>query len=136
MESENKSEYDQQAENFLSKTKTEFKAKFIKNGLHFIDDKQPRDIYKITLKRGDREFKFNFGQSISDSEKGIKPRAYEVLACLQKYEVGSFADFCGEFGYNEDSRKAEKIYKAVLNEFMNLQRLYSDEEINLLREIQ
>ena len=61
------SEYDEQAEKFLTETDTEFKAEFLKNGKHFEDDKELRDIYLITLKRGDREYKFNFGQSLAES---------------------------------------------------------------------
>ena len=64
---EEKSEYDIKSEDFLSKTGTEFKAEFIKNDLYFPDDKEPRDIYLITLKRGDREYKFKFGNSINAS---------------------------------------------------------------------
>ena len=60
-------EYNKQTEKFLKETNTEFKAEFIKNGLYFDGDKEPRDIYEITLKRGEREFKFKFGQSLNDS---------------------------------------------------------------------
>ncbi len=181
------SEYDTQAEQFLKETDTEFKAEFLKNGFHFQDDKETRDIYLITLKRGEREFKFNFGQSLNCSikfkiiqgylnneikakmeERGLNtkglnnikelnqsrsffircgkyweenkefeiPTAYDVLVSLTSYEVGSFEDFCGEFGYDTDSRKAEKTYKAVLEEWKNIKILYSDKEILKLQEIQ
>lgn len=69
-------------------------------------------------------------------EKGIPPTAYDVLFCLQKYEVGSFKDFCAEFGYDEDSRKAEKIYHAVQKEFAGVCKIWSDEEIEELQKIQ
>ena len=62
-----KSEYDKQAEEFLSSTNTEFKAVFLKHDKHFPDDKEERDIYTITLKRGDRVYNFAFGQSLNDS---------------------------------------------------------------------
>ena len=62
-------EYDKQAEDFLKETETTFKAEFLKNGIHFQDDKDSRDIYLITLKRGDREYTFNFGNSINNSIK-------------------------------------------------------------------
>lgn len=129
-------EYNKQAEQFLKDTETEFKAKFLKNGFYFDGDKETRNIYEITLKRGDREYKFKFGTSISDTEKKIKPTPYDVLSCLQKYEIGTFNDFCRDFGYNEDSIKAEKIYKAVIEEFKNVKILFSDEEIEKLQEIQ
>ena len=130
------SEYNKQTEKFLKETNTEFKAVFLKNSFHFEGDKETRDIYEITLKKGDREYKFKFGTSIRDTEKGIKPTAYNVLSCLQKYDVGSFEDFCGDFGYDEDSRKAEKTYKAVVKEWGNVKSLWSDKEILKLQEIQ
>lgn len=131
-------EYDEQAEKFLKETETIFKAEFLKFGRHFEDDTESRDIYKITLIRGERVYKFNFGQSVANSRriKRIIPSAYDVLACLTSSEVGTFEDFCGDFGYNEDSRKAEKTYKAVLEEWQNIKMLYSDSEIEKLQEIQ
>lgn len=182
-------EYEQEAQQFLKETNTEFKAEFLKNGFHFQDDKEPRDIYLITLKRGEREFKFNFGQSLNNSGKYISlitqnfknpkddkedltrgqslteeeykkifwkikrdfgdikgiielnknfeiPSAYDVLAGLTCSEVGDFKNFCDDFGYDTDSRKAEKTYKAVLEEWNNIKMLYTDEEILKLQEIQ
>jgi len=159
------SAYEQQALDFLLKTDTTFKADFTEHGLHFDTDKEARDIYKITLTRKDKKpYTFRFGQSIvnsglinansktsvsfeqsgrymplkeSDFERKRKePTAYDVLACLQKYDVGTFSDFCSEFGYDEDSRKAEKIYFAVQKEYDSLSRLYSEQELELMREIQ
>jgi len=62
-----------------------------------------------------------------------EPALYSVLACLQKYDVGSFEDFCSDFGYDEDSRTAEKTYKAVLKEWEAMERLFNNEELELLQ---
>jgi hypothetical protein len=173
------STYEQQAIDFLQSTNTEFKCEFVENVKHFDDDKDVRDIYQITLKRGSRKYSFKFGQSIMNSQyyqdrikertytllggcrtgkysindiekykgglgygqglklvKGQPPTAYDVLACLQKYPVYDFADFCSEFGYDEDSRKAYKTYKAVKREWENIAMLYTEAELEQLREIQ
>lgn len=129
------SEYEKQAEKFLRDTNTEFKAEFLKHGLHFEDDKDKRDIYLITLKRGEKEYKFNFGQSLNDSDGNTKPTAYGVLCCLTKYDPDTFEEFCSSYGYDEDSRKAERIYKAVVEEWKNVKMLWTDEEIEKLQEI-
>jgi hypothetical protein len=63
------------------------------------------------------------------------PTAYDVLAGLQKCEVGSFKGFCSDFGYSDDSIKAEKMYKAVLKEFSMVMQLWTDEEIIKLQEV-
>lgn len=180
------STYEQQAIDFLQATGTTFEAKFLRNGKHFEDDKESRDIYEITLRRGNRIYTFNFGQSIVDSgfyyTKGkqifpldrkflekdyfkgkslglvgkikmkdwdfsnngksdiihypVEPTAYSVLACLQKYEVGTFEEFCSDFGYDTDSRKAEKVYNAVKEEYLNVCKLWNESELSQLQEIQ
>jgi len=60
------------------------------------------------------------------------PDAYSVLACLTKYSPGTFEDFCSEYGYDTDSKKAEKTYQAVKDEYTNLCTLYNDEELELM----
>lgn len=168
----NISTFEQQANQFLTSTNTDFKIDFLKNDTHFDGETECRDIYKVTLKRGSRKYIFNFGQSTSKSKKyldtlngneftptgaclkgrlkvinlsflldfckevkGIPPTSYDVLACLTKSPVYDFADFCSEYGYNEDSRSAYKTYKAVKREWENIAILYSDEEITRLQEI-
>ena len=61
--------YDLESSNAINgeNTNTEFKVEFLEIGLYFPDDTQERDIYQITLKRGDRVYKFKFGQSINGS---------------------------------------------------------------------
>jgi hypothetical protein len=75
-----------------------------------------------------------------NSEKGKEPTAYDVLACLQKYDTGSFENFCGDFGYNTDSyaesRKARKTYNEVRKQYEALANMYSEEELSLMAEIQ
>ena len=64
------------------------------------------------------------------------PNEYDVLACLEKYDVGTFEDFCSEFGYDEDSRTAERIYIAVIKEYKDLTRIFTEEQMEKLSEIQ
>ena len=65
----------------------------------------------------------------------VSPSSYSVLACLTKYDCGTFEDFCSEFGYDIDSRKAKKTYKAVCKEWKNVQSVWTDDEIEQLQEI-
>jgi len=149
------SEYEAAARKFLESTKTELKATFLFHGRHFDDDKDTRDVYQITLTRGDRVYRFNFGQSIKNSgtakesfindcprscphymtgtfacrahaRRRRAPTAYDVLACLTKYDPGTFKDFCAEYGYSDDSIKAQKVYFAVQEEFDGVRRLFGD----------
>jgi hypothetical protein len=77
---------------------------------------------------------FGFGKQMK-LIAGKQPTPYDVLACLTKYDPGTFEDFCGEFGYDTDSRKAYKTYKAVKREWENVAILFNDEQLDMLREI-
>ena len=157
------SKYTKQAQDFLNKTKTTLEIDYIGHGHHFDDDKETRDIYRFTLIRDGRKYTAKFGQSIvrsgtakenfktSDAfrrsgkftpskpehfeRKRQAPTAYDILACLTKYEVGTFEDFCSEFGYDTDSRKAEKVYFAVQQEYAGLCRIWNAKEREELAEI-
>lgn len=132
-----KTNYETQAAELLKSFGVKFSANFIEYGKHFDDDKQSRDIFNITFRRDRKGFSLRFGQSINDStgEGTNKPTEYDVLSCIQKYDVGSFEDFCSEFGYDTDSRKAEKTYKAVLKEYDKVSNFFTESEIEQLQEI-
>ncbi len=98
------------------------------------DTKTKREVFKLQLKKGRKSYTFEFGQSIAKGSE--EPTLYDVLSCLQKYDVGTFEDFCANFGYDEDSRTAERTYKAVVKEFEAMQRLFTDEELEVLQMIQ
>jgi len=130
--------YNKQAKDLLTSFGVKFSANFVKYAPHFSDDKESRDIFNITFSRGKNKFSLRFGQSINDSTGNgtNKPTEYDVLTCIQKYDAGSFENFCSEFGYDTDSRKAEKIYKAVVIEYDKVSNFFTDSEIEQLQEIQ
>ncbi len=175
-------EYIQQAEDFLKACNTTITIEFLKNDYHFEGDGDKRDIYLITLKRGQRKFSFNFGQSLNNSgffyTKGVQkiqldrkllllpvdnfgnfiknkldwgflnngksdivklptiPNSYDILSYLTKNDPETFQDFCDNFCYDIDSRNAKKTYKAVVKEWNNTCKLFNEDEIKLLQEIQ
>jgi hypothetical protein len=133
-------DYEKQAKEFLTKTKTSISVKFKTNDYYFMEDNQTRDIYNITLKNEKGKYSFTFGQSIHGTENGEIPNSYDILACLEKYEVKAFKDFCEDFGYNDrklsDCPKVMKIYKACKKQYEKLTKLFTDEEMEELRNIQ
>lgn len=67
--------------------------------------------------------------------KDHRPTAYDILAGMSKYEpADNVDDFAAEFGYTKPSQ-ALKIFNAVQEEYKNLKMLFSDEEMELLREV-
>lgn len=135
-----KTKYEIQAENFLRFTKTKLTIKFKKQGFYFNGDKERRNIYTFTLKNANGQYTSTFGDSIYNTEKGIKPTAYSILACLEKYEHGTFEEFCNDFRYNDlplsEYPKIKKIYENCKKQYLALCRLFTKEQLNELAEIQ
>ena len=170
-------DYEKQGTDFLEQTGTIMTMEYARTGKYFDDDdKEERDIYTITLNRGNRGFTFEFGQSINCSGRFIAygnprrgmsrgflkdngeyrkpkndyagenkwelninfsaPTPYGILLCLTKYDPETFENFCSEFGYDNDSRKAEKTYKAVKLEYMQLCTMFNETEMEAMQEIQ
>ena len=53
-------EYIKQASDFLSETNSTLNIEFLKRAIHFEGDTEERNIYKVTLKRGNREYIFDY----------------------------------------------------------------------------
>lgn len=121
------SNYQQQAIDFLNKVNATIKIEYHSYGKHFEDDKESRNIYNVTVKRNGKQFNFKFGDSIANTKAGHEPCEYDVLACITKSEPeDTFEDFCSSYGYDTDSRKAERIYKAIQREFKGINRVFGD----------
>lgn len=135
------SQYGQQAADFLTRYAVAVDIKPAK-------DKAPAWVgqgdkhghrYRVTLRHNDRpSVSFDFWGSINDREKGERPSAYDVLACISG-DVNcpeTFTDFCGEYGYDEDSRKAEATFKRCHSLAMQLRAFFPEgEERDALCEI-
>lgn len=131
----NSSEYQKAVDLVANEFNIKMNVEFKRNGRHFINDNDFRDIYKITLSRVNRvdSYVFNFGQSVDKSKgKREEPTLYDVLTCLQKYEVGTFDCFCDTFGYIGTFSDTKKIYKAVCEEFEAMEKLFSEDELEIL----
>lgn len=103
---------------------------------YFLDDKEERFVFKLQLSRKGKRHTFTFGQSIASGSE--EPDMYSVLAAIEKNDPEDFEWFCSNYGYDTDSRKAEKIYKAVCREYAAVQRLFADfteDQWDELREI-
>jgi hypothetical protein len=73
-----------------------------------------------------------------ERKQPIAPTPYSVLACVST-EIDcpeTFSEFCSEYGYDTDSKKAEALFHRC-NEFAwKLRRFFTDEEKEELQEIQ
>ena len=126
-------EYEKQAQDFLESTGTELTIKYIDFRKYFPDDKEKRAVFEFTLRRGEKEYKGTFGQSLATYDK--TPSAYDILACLDYWD-GDFEEFCSHYGYDEDSIKALAIYDAIIDQSLGLDEIFDSEELEKLGEIQ
>lgn len=75
---------------------------------------------------GSMEIRFH--GSAKEAETGLHktPSMYTVLSCIQKYDPGTLENFCGEFGYDTDSKRADATYLAVKKEYEEFSALFPE----------
>lgn len=83
--------------------------------------------YRCTLRYQGRQYAFDYfmGPGCTD-----EPDTEGTLDCLlSDSQAGeqSFEEFCSEFGYDEDSRKAERTWVACQKVAKNMRRLFGDD---------
>ena len=98
-------------------------------------DSQNMNHYKVTIKRRFKVFgnyldsRYGFKQMTLHFSQGYgvegEPTLESVLSCLisDSYCGVTFQEFCDNLGYNNDSRKAEKTFKATLKQTSKLKKL-------------
>jgi len=86
-----------------------------------------RPHYRVTLAGPGGSYTLDFWGSLNDGQTGAEATAYDVLACLEWFDPGTFESFCGDFGYEPDSIKASKVWRAVKAQAAALQRIFPSE---------
>lgn len=148
----NAGKYQEQGELFLTATETTLEIVeavpqktpiWAKDGKHGIN-------YSVTLKNQHGQYTFDFWGSIADREKVanayargarnrvkemVKPNAYNILTALHTMSEDNFEDFCSAFGYDTDSRLAEKTYNACMEQDNHMRRLFDRGELEALNSI-
>lgn len=69
----------------------------------------------------------------------VEPKLADVLHCLlvasDVLDYSRFEDWAAEFGYDSDSRTAERTYQQCLQQSLQFRQLYSDSERETLRHV-
>lgn len=133
-------DYKKQAQDFLDKCDAKMEITFVcrmKNEAW--QDTSPRNRYEVVITTPRGTMVFTFWDSINNTHNHQRPSAYDILACLEKCDVGTIDDFVSEFGYEvrkwSDVRRIEDIYHAVVKEYHDLCRIFTPEQMEMLREI-
>jgi len=149
-------DYNKQATDLLEKFGVKFEYTNMGSEVSRVDPKRKNYRYIARFIRPGKQVEFDFHGSIADyeaAEIGVRTKggfgyylkkdknkrvlhAYDVLACLTKDNPGMFSDFCSEYGYEEDSRKAFSTYEDVCEEWKKVSSFFSASEIEELLEVQ
>lgn len=143
-------DYNAQAQAFLDKYGIKLRVTLSdsKTAPWHDESRGERHHYRVTLSRNvyagrnshspKARLTFDFFGSIADAEKGAHPRAYDVLACLSGdiNTPDTFAEFCGDYGYDADSIKAKRQFNRCDRFAKRLRAFFTDEEREGLAEIQ
>lgn len=81
-----------------------------------MDGSENMDNWRCVLRAGRSRMTIYFSKGLG--HKGAAPEAAEVLDCLASDAAGfenaqGFEDWCSEYGYDADSRRAERTFKTV-----------------------
>lgn len=144
------SEYEKEAREVAKKYGIEIRPLKKEYDFYFDDDEKKghkRDIYTLLITSPFYGYTFTFGESLNDSTGKAGETIffdkdeeiefyYSVLACIQKYEVGTIDDFVADFGYDfscdsyeeakEKISSIQKTYNAVKEEYKNFSSLFEN----------
>lgn len=142
------SEYVKQAKDFLKSCNATMEIMYLGTEVNKDwDEKRERDTYMVNIRTPKGNMQVKFWDSINNTIKNsdfrklrIKPTAYDILSCLQKYDVGDIENFMWEFGYEIKKRgdltRIQNIYNAVVKEYQDICRCFTPEQIEAMQEIQ
>lgn len=133
-------EYINQARDFLRECNAKMKITWI--GCEINNDWNDNirlNVYRATIKTPMGVMWVKFWDSAYNTERGIEPTEYDVLACLEKYDAGTIDDFVNEYGYEvndwEDVKRIQNTYNAVKRQYNSLCRCFTPDQIEAMREI-
>lgn len=127
------------AREFLADCGVTMTARFDGHQKYFDDDKQARDVWRVTIRRGRKSFTVRFGQSILDSENGIPPCVVDVLCCITKDDPGTFREWLDNWSEKDEDdltvaerRRLVKQWRAVKGEWRGVDRVLGDCDLEWL----
>ena len=106
------------------------------------DEKQENynnHIITVTNTETKQKVSFEFWGSIANPEiKTEKELLYAFYCFVEDALSGKmdFSEFCSEFGYDTDSRKAEKTWKACKRSTVKFERLYTGDIYDFINKLQ
>ena len=107
---------------FIARMALRMTAEYTDRNPNMNDDNM--DHWRCVISCGRRRMTLVFSMGLG--HRGAEPKLAEVLDCIASDAASAledFADWCSNLGYSEDSRKAERVYKACQRQAVSLRRL-------------
>jgi hypothetical protein len=124
----NKPEHAEQETNKATYKNFEIKASYKGNKkAEWSEDNFNNHMVKVTNTETQQSITFEFWASIAEPELKKEYDILNAFYCFVSDALAgndSFEDFCGNFGYDTDSRKAEKIHRKCKKSYEKLLKLY------------
>lgn len=104
------------------------------------DKRRHDELIRLTCETGKlcKRISEVFGPIIS-KEKQPAPKLLDVLYCLIQdasvLDSGGFEEWADNYGYDTDSRSAEKTYRQCIDQSLQLRNLLGNENLERLREL-
>lgn len=100
-----------------------------------MEDSGRMDNWKVKLRSKKQGTTMRLYYSKGVGHHGAEPTADEVLDCLASDTAGidnsnGFNDWCSEYGYDTDSRRAEKTYRQCERQAERLKKFLGEEYYN------
>lgn len=125
-------EYDIQAKEFLRRANATITITYIDRRKNTDwGDTFERPFFRVNITTPLGLYGFFFWGAVMDETVS----EYDVLSCLEKYDYGSFNNFCNEFGYDNDSIKAYRTYEKCISQYRSLCKIFTTKQMEELREI-
>lgn len=121
-------------QDFINKLGIKIQSEYASSNPNMADDKWKANHYKVVMHRGKKQMTIYYSKSLALSGE---PEADEVLDSMASDAAGfenarDFEDWCGEYGYDTDSRKAERIFKTVERQAQALQKFLGEADYKAL----
>lgn len=115
---------------FIRKHRIRMVAELTEANPNMTDMPRGSNHWKCVLRCGRRSMTVPFSQGPAICRE---PTAEDVLDCMSSDASGyenarSFEEWAGEYGYDTDSRKAERVWNAVERQSKGLRRLLGSDE--------
>lgn len=94
--------------------------------------------HKVTITHNKKSFSFEFWGSIMNPEISNDQENIFAFYCALSDALGAkdgFEEFCSNFGYDSDSRTAERTFKSCEKTLKKVERVFSCDLYDLINEI-